>query len=234
MVDSFKKIGRASLVQAVIDRLTSAMVDGMLKPGDKIPTEMELSEQLGVARNTVREAIKILVYMGVLEIRRPDGTFVSDGFTEQMIDPMIYGIILNQKNENELQELRAMTEAGVLNIAIHKCTDEEVEVLKGKLEDLREALLCENPDVDNVFKVDNAFHATIVDIASNSMISKINAVVMMLTNSTRYNSVKYMIEHGRNEELFNAHEKIYDMVEGRKGSHMYDKIQGTYFLERDE
>ncbi len=75
MAEYLKKINRSSVVQRVIDRLTEAIVSGELKPGDRIPTEMELAEQMGVARNSIREAVKILVYIGVLEIRRADGNF---------------------------------------------------------------------------------------------------------------------------------------------------------------
>ena len=116
-----KKVKNPSVVQQVIDSLTDAMIRKELRPRDKIPTENELSESLGVARNSVREAIKILVFLGVLEIRRPEGTFVCDGFSESMINPMIYGIILNQGDSwDSLMELREMTEAGVIRLAIEK------------------------------------------------------------------------------------------------------------------
>ena len=91
-----KRLNSESVVQRVINCLTDAMLTKQLKPGDKIPTEMELSESLGVGRNSIREAIKILVYLGVLEIRRAEGTFVCEGFSESMIDPMVYGIILDK------------------------------------------------------------------------------------------------------------------------------------------
>ena len=73
----------------VINALTDAMINRELRPGDKIPTEGEMAENMGVGRNSIREAIKILVYLGVLEIRRAEGTFVCEGFSESMIDPMI-------------------------------------------------------------------------------------------------------------------------------------------------
>ena len=133
MAEYLKKINRSSVVQRVIDRLTEAIVSGELKPGDRIPTEMELAEQMGVARNSIREAVKILVYIGVLEIRRADGTFVCDGFSESLIDPMVYGIILNQQNEQELNELRTMIESGVMRLAIEKASDEELAELKEHL-----------------------------------------------------------------------------------------------------
>ena len=78
----FKKIKNKSVVQTVVDSITKAIITGDLKPGDKIPTEMELAESFGVGRNSIREAIKILVYYGVLEIRRAEGTFVCDGFNK--------------------------------------------------------------------------------------------------------------------------------------------------------
>ena len=102
-----KPINSTSVVQRVIDSLTEAMISKQLRPGDKIPTEIELANTLGVGRNSIREAIKILVYLGVLEIRRAEGTFVCEGFSESMIDPMLYGIILDTSNSYEnLIELR--------------------------------------------------------------------------------------------------------------------------------
>ena len=69
MAEYLKKINRSSVVQRVIDRLTEAIVSGELKPGDRIPTEMELAEQMGVARNSIREAVKILVCLLYTSVR---------------------------------------------------------------------------------------------------------------------------------------------------------------------
>ena len=89
-----KNLKKESVVQSVINCLTDAMRNKELKPGDRIPPEPELAASMGVARSSVREAIKILSYLGVLESKRSEGTFVCSGFQESMIDPMIYGIIV--------------------------------------------------------------------------------------------------------------------------------------------
>ena len=65
-----KNLKSESVVQQVINCLTDGMVSGELKPGDRLPSEPELAAQLGVARTSVREATKILAYLGVLESRR--------------------------------------------------------------------------------------------------------------------------------------------------------------------
>ena len=137
----FKKIKNKSVVQTVVDSITKAIISGELKPRDKIPTEMELAESFGVGRNSIREAIKILVYYGILEIRRAEGTFVCDGFNKIMIDPMVYGVILHQSQDYvNLMELREMMEVGVMRLAIAKYNEEDIARLHDKLEDLRKEI----------------------------------------------------------------------------------------------
>lgn len=230
MPEYLKKINRSSVVQRVIDCLTEAMLSGELKPGDKIPTEMELSEQLGVARNSIREAIKILVYIGVLEIKRADGTFVCNGFSESLIDPMIYGIILNQENSGDLNELRAMVETGVMRLAVLKSTEEEIQQLYERMMTLKETIMTEHPDSEKVFEADNAFHDMITEMGHNEMVSKINAITRVLTYSMRYDSVKGMLESGRGEELYLAHERVYQLIADRQLEGLHESVEGTYFL----
>ena len=222
---------RTSAVQYVIDNLTEAMVRRDLKPGDRIPTEMELSEQLGVARNTVREAIKMLAFLGVLEIRRPEGTFVCDGFSDAVINPMIYGIILGQGDSyNSLMELRETIEAGVVRLAMDKATDDEISSLQGPLMELRQCCMQQPPNVDAAFDADNRFHDTIMEIGHNSMVAKINAIVRTLTHEARYETVRRMVESGHGQELYAAHEQIYEMLCKRERKDLNRFIRETYFL----
>ena len=72
-----KEIGGKSVVEQIVDNITNAIINGELKPGDKIPTENELCTSMGVGRNSVREAIKILGAYGVINIKRAEGTFVT-------------------------------------------------------------------------------------------------------------------------------------------------------------
>ena len=233
-----KRVKNPSVVQQVIDSLTEAMIQKELRPGDKIPTENELTEllgisrpTLGVARNSVREAIKILVFLGVLEIRRPEGTFVCNGFSESMINPMIYGIILNQGDSyDSLMELREMTEAGVLRLAMEKQTKEDMEGLSRALAQMKEAFFREPQDLQASFEADNRFHDTIMEMGRNVMVSKINNIVRILTESVRYDTVSGMITSGRADELYEAHERIYQMLCEKDTGNLNECIRGTYFL----
>ena len=231
-ISYLKKVSSESVVQQVINALTDAMINRELRPGDKIPTEAEMAENMGVGRNSIREAIKILVYLGVLEIRRAEGTFVCEGFSESMIDPMIYGIILDKEDSYEnLLELREMIEVGVLQLAMAKVQEEELKSLKEKLGHMKTAIEAGSENVENAFWADNEFHDAICNIGKNPLVNKINQVVRVLTYSMRFTTVETMIKTGRGQELYEAHQKIYEMIENKVTDNLNMAVRKTYFSE---
>lgn len=227
-----KNLKTESVVQKVINCLTDAMVSRQLKPGDKIPPEPELASALGVARTSVREATKILTYLGVLESKRAEGTFVTSGFKESMIDPMVYGIILNQGDDfKSLMELREMMEVGMLRLAMSKHTEEGMIHLRGKLNAM-EALEHKEGDIhEEFFEADNEFHDAVSTLCDNPQADKINRVVRVLTHAVRYDTVKTMISTGRISELVDAHRQIYEALRGRNKEQLEVLIRNTYFLD---
>lgn len=227
-----KNLKSESVVQRVINCLTDGMISGELKPGDKLPTEPELAANFGVARTSVREATKILTYMGVLESRRSEGTFVSTGFQESMINPMVYGIILNRGGDfDSLMELRELIEVGILQLAVKKENQEGLDLVKNRLEDFEAAVAGTDDVAQAAFEADNAFHDAVSDLCRNTLVSKIDSVVRMLTYSVRWDTVKTMIDTGRGEELLQAHQKIYDMLAAKDLQHIEERIRNTYFLD---
>lgn len=227
-----KKVNSESVVQQIINSLTDAMINRQLRPGDKIPTEMELAETMGAGRNSVREAIKILVYLGVLEIRRAEGTFVCEGFSESMIDPMIYGIILDKEDSYEkLMELREMIEVGVLELAMRKTDEVHLQQLQEKLNCMKEEIDKGPSNVENVFLADSAFHDKISEMGDNPLVNKINQVVRVLTYGLRYDTVKTMLETDRGQELYEAHKQIYTMMCKKETKDMNEAVRLTYFSD---
>ena len=225
-----KKIS-TNAVQQIIDAFTQALLEGSLRPGDQIPTEIELSEKFGVARNTAREAIKILVAMGVLEIRRPVGTFVCSGFTEPMISPLLYGVILGRGDSyNELMDLREIMEVGTMVTVIRNAGDDEISTLSAPLAALGKACRKARPSIEEVFRCDDAFHEAMMALAHNLMVERIAATVRTMTHDMRHESVSRMLESGRAEELYLAHEKLYRLLRERDVEGVYREIRSTYFV----
>lgn len=222
---------KESVLQSVINRLTDAIKSGELKPGDKMPSEVELAEAFGVARSSVREAIKILSYLGVLESRRSEGTFVCSGFSESMIDPMVYGIYLNQDSVENLMELREMTETGMMRIAIAHHSESELRELEQILRKMEEAPKDRKDSVKAFFREDDRFHDKIAEMGKNPMADKINRIVRSLTYDLRYKTVSEMIASGRTEELIEAHRRLLEAIREGNLHNVSDKVRGSYYEE---
>ena len=228
----FEKINNKSVVQTVIDRLTEAIIKRELNPGDKLPPEQELADSMGVARNSIREAIKILVNCGVFEIRRPEGTFVRNGFSDTLIDPMVYGIILNQDDSFEkLMDLREMIEAGILRLAVKKKTPESLKLVESRLEDLKKAIETTPYDPDKVFECDTLFHVEILHLIDNIMVDKINAVVQMLIKSVRYETTSRMMREGQGQKLYEDHKQIYEIIKTGNTAELNELLRESYHIE---
>ena len=120
------QVGGESVVQQIINKITDAIVSGELKPGDRLPPELELISAMHVSRNTLRAAIQTLRAYGVLEVRRPEGTFVCEHFTPQMITPMLYSIILAKEDSyRDLIGLRRIIDMGISKLVIAQGLSEE-------------------------------------------------------------------------------------------------------------
>ncbi len=231
--DFLRPINNTSIVQKVINRLTRAMINRELRAGDKIPTEMELANSFGVGRNSVREAIKVLSSFGVLEVRRPEGTFVTQGFSDKMIDPLLYGIILDEsKSLESLKELREWMDWGILRLAARHADEDDISAIEKKFDELKDALR-QGTDIDRIFNADNDFHETLDRAAHNSLFAKITDLVRKLTSEIRLRTVRAMSDMGKLNEMESAHEMLMNAVKTRNVSLSSDIIVYSYFYHYD-
>lgn len=223
-----RPIDNTSVVQQVIDRLTYAMIYKELRPGDKLPTEMELASSFGVGRNSIREAIKILVSFGVLDIRRPEGTFVACGFSDKMINPLLYGIILDQSDSlDSLKELREWIDFGILELAMEKAKSEDISQLEERLHKLLTDI--DAGDVEKVFISDDNFHEAISTAAHNSLLGQIARLVRTLTSELRMNTIANMMNYGKRNELKIAHENLFKVVKYKNDTAARQMLVAGYF-----
>ena len=223
-----RPIDNTSVVQQVIDRLTYAMIYKELRPGDKLPTEMELAASFGVGRNSIREAIKILVSFGVLEIRRPEGTFVANGFSDKMINPLLYGIILDQSDSiDSLKELREWVDLGILELAMEKAEPEDIFQLEEQLNKLLTEI--NGGDAHKIFVADDEFHEAIPTAAHNSLLGQIAKLVRTLTSEMRMSTIRNMIKLGKGKELEKAHQDLFNIIERKNDSSARRLLVEGYF-----
>ena len=222
-----------SIVDRIIDRLTNAIMTGELKPGQRIPTEAELSESMQVGRNSVREAIKALEAMGVLNIRRSEGTFVAEGFSERMMAPMMYGMVLEGGNTYALVELRRLFESGILSLAIQMATPDDIKSLRDALGNLEETARG-GPDPETLQDADIAFHEVLARSTHNPLVEKIYTIIERLSRPTRTLAVKQFIERGELDELVRLHHEFLRIVEegDERGAHATIDMHFRYWTNK--
>ena len=99
--------------------------DGLL-PGDKIPSERELSERLNVGRSSVREALRALELLGLIETRRGEGTFIKDFQEHRLVELLGTFFLQNEKVNEDLAETKYFLEIDCLRLIISHSTDDEL------------------------------------------------------------------------------------------------------------
>lgn len=216
-----------SVVEKIIDRLTQAIFNKELLPGQRIPTETELCESMRVGRNSVREAIKTMVAMGVLVIRRSEGTFVSEGFSERMLDPMIYGLILSGGDPYSVIELRKLFDTGMMQLAMQKRTDAQLEELRQALAVLSRVVR-ENLEEQAVLAEDIRFHRIICEMANNHLADKISLVIERLTMPSRIQAVRRFVERGEYDDFIRKHEDMVRIIAERDYAELAKVIDDHY------
>ena len=205
-----------------------AIITKEFRPGDKIPTESELSEMMGMSRNSVREAVKILVAYGILEVRRAEGTFVVSNYNDKMLNPMVYGIILSGRDQAGLIETRRIIDTGVLSIVIEKVTDKEMGELEDALEALKRELFREKPSAERIFDADVAFHQSIMRLTQNDILNGIGIFVDRITKLSRIKTTENIIAMHRLEELYEMHREIISVLRRKELSKVSPVIADHY------
>lgn len=223
-----KPIKNEPIVDAVIQRITDGVITGELKPGDKIPTEIELCESFGVGRNTIREAIKVLVALGLIEIRRADGTYISNSFSEKMINPLIYYLIMKKDNSIEIVELRRLFEVGVLELAIGKATDEDIKKLEIIHLELTKMAESGNINFEQITQIEFDFHQEIIKIAKNSLIEKMGDIINRLTKPSLIKTVRNIIDTSSIDFIINIHTEIILLIKNKDYANIRNVIEKSY------
>jgi len=163
---------KTSIVEDVIKELSNYILEGIIagtiKKGDRIPSERELSERLGIGRSTLREAIKVIAMMGLLEVRTGQGTFVTEGNSDFYAAPLAWGIIIAEKSIAELVEARLLLESEAVYLATIRASEQELQAIENAMITMREA--CEGGDIPTFVKADLAFHVSIANSAHNAVI----------------------------------------------------------------
>lgn len=162
MLDSLQQ-AKESLATKTAERLEELILQRAYKPGDKIPTEMELAQQLNVSRNTVREAVKALVARNVLEIRRGRGTFVAEN-TGRTQDPFGFAYVEDKRKLFvDLLGVRLAVEPWIAEEAARHASEEDIGRILSLCDQVEQLILSGKPHIEK----DVEFHTAIAESTKN-------------------------------------------------------------------
>src|SRR5215472_15074118 len=114
----------------IVRQIRNLINEGKLKSGDKLPPERDLAERFRVSRASVREALRALESMSLIEIRLGEGTFVRGGSVDSLVEPLALVILAEREAVEDLFEARRLLEPPIAELAARRSTKEEIEEME--------------------------------------------------------------------------------------------------------
>lgn len=200
------QIQRKTLAQEVAERLIDGISNDEYTIGEKLPIEPELMNIYGVGRSSIREAIKILIIKGILNVQQGVGTFVVAKNAQESLESQ-----MSRAEIQEVQEVRSLLDSKIAGKAALQRTDEDLKTIKKYL-DLRARYAQENSATE-CYEADINFHLAIAEACGNNLLKEIYKV------ATKHIMTSFEIRHHNNTDSFKISQKIhhdlYQSIENR-------------------
>ena len=183
----FQPLARRTYVAEAIRTVKDMILDGRLAPGQRLPPERSLSEALGVSRPTVREAIRSLQAMNILESRHGAGTFVASLSVDELLRPLQFVLALAEGGLEHLFEVRLLLEPGAAALAAERADPEQVAGLR---DCVARAEVEAIDDPEAMLRLDMELHQRIVDACDNPLLQHLLAATSALGAESRAYTVR--------------------------------------------
>jgi GntR family transcriptional regulator, transcriptional repressor for pyruvate dehydrogenase complex len=158
----------APLAEQVFRRILGLIRSGVLRPGQALPPERELAESMGVGRPSLREALRALAVLGVLDIRRREGVFVRSLDLASLLEPLHVHLAIDAPSLDQLFEARMVFEPGIAELAAARIEGAQLAALRACLDGGADAL----DDVAAFVRLDAEFHQLIADVTDNAFLQR--------------------------------------------------------------
>ncbi|MBJ2207374.1 FadR family transcriptional regulator [Pseudomonas carnis] len=193
---------KRSLVDQALEQLRLRIAQGAWAVGERLPTEPELCAELGISRNTVREAMRVLAFSGLIEIRQGDGSYLRS-----MTDPLGTMRALSHCTLGQAQETRQILEVEAIGLAAQRRTASDLRALRTAL-DTSAALY--QGDLEAYISADLAFHQRLVDAAHNPALSELYQYFSAIVGAQLRQTLNLS---PRRQAVFDLHVALLDAVE---------------------
>ncbi|HEY3363546.1 MAG TPA: FadR/GntR family transcriptional regulator [Symbiobacteriaceae bacterium] len=200
-----QRVKRTSVGEAVIAEIRDAIARGDLKPGDQLPPERELAAKLGVSRLGMREGLKVLEAMGLVEARQGEGTFICRPTAENLMDPLV-AKMLEPAQLLELIEARTVLEVELAGLAARRASAVHRDKMAGSLKVMEERLSTGG----DFLPADIEFHDTMMEAAGNQILAHVYANILDLIDHLRMRT--YTVP-GSGQRALISHKQIFAAID---------------------
>jgi DNA-binding FadR family transcriptional regulator len=195
-----------AVTDEAIEKIKEMITEGRLRPGDRLPKEADLAEQLGLSRSSLREAVRALSLIHVLDVRQGDGTYVTSLEPGRLLEAMSFVVDFHRDDTVlEFLEVRRILEPAATAMAAQRITDDEVTGLRAHL-----ALIGNAPTVEQLVANDLEFHRRIAACSRNTVLASL--LDSMSGPTTRARVWRGLTQEGALTRTLTEHEAILDAL----------------------
>jgi GntR family transcriptional repressor for pyruvate dehydrogenase complex len=198
-------IKREPIATQVARRLVEFILSGQVEPGTRMPSERALAEAFGVGRSAMREALKALSLIGLVEVRQGDGTYLRKADSALLPELIEWGLLLGEQRTMDLVEARQEIEIVIAGLAAKRRTEADIAELRVLLDRMRDAR-----GVDAFVDADVAFHLRLAEATNNSALRDIHSSVQALLRTWITRVIR---SSGRSSPSYEEHVPIMAAVE---------------------
>lgn len=207
----FEQIEVDRVSDAVVEQIEQLIVSGVLRPGERLPPERELSEALGISRPKLREALQTLAERGLVEIRRSEGAFIAPLTGAALSPAMIDLFARNRAAFLDFLEFRREQESFAAHLAAQRATGEDHDHLRGAVAAMTDAH--EANDIAAEAECDLRFHMAVVEAAHNAMVVHVmRSIYALMNRGVFYNREFLYGRAGTRAALLEQHRRIAEAV----------------------
>ncbi|MBD7957710.1 FadR family transcriptional regulator [Microbacterium sp. Sa4CUA7] len=200
-----------AVTDEAILKIKEMIVSGALGPGSRLPPEKELSERLGLSRSSLREAVKALEVIRVLDVRRGDGTYVTSLQSDLLLEAMSFVVDLHQNDSIlEILAVRRILEPKATAIASGVITDEQLDEIAGLIE-----TIANDTDIEHLVVHDIDFHSRIAGASGNAYLAHL--IDSLSSQTVRARVWRGITEGGSVARTIDEHRAILAALKQRDG-----------------
>ena len=208
---------RPALNEVIRDYIKQYILDNRLSAGDALPPETQLVDQLGVGRSSIREAIKALQSLGIVEVRHGEGLYVREYNFDPVLETIGFAMQFNPKTLSELAQVRFFLEGAIIEDVVKRISEDDIKKLEKIMEVWRERL----PISETFSDVDEEFHRTLYNIVDNQTLIKLLEVFWIAFE----NLDKRLVDDKQPVELdYQRHKAVLDAVKMRDSNLAHDRL----------